>query len=491
MTIAIVGGGISGIAACFRAREAFPAADIVVFEKGDAIGGTWHVNSYPGAACDVRSHFYSLSFALNPQWSKGWSSQAEIQAYLLKAAEETGVIRHVKLRHKVEKAAWDGSASVWRLTVTNLATGRSFAHVARFLLAAPGALCAPAVADYPGQESFKGDVFHTAAWRHDLSLTGKRVAVIGTGASAAQVVPAIIDEVAALVLVQRTPAWIVPRGQFTYTPFERRLFAALPFLMWLYRSFMWYQHDLRFFAFIRVPKWWKGLGKIAAALARRTMTKAIVDPVLRDVLTPRYAMGCKRVLVSDDFYPALARPHATVVPAALVRFTPTGIVTADGSSHAVDAVVLATGFDVAASFPGIPFTGKDGYSLQKAWEEGGPVAYMGVAALHCPNLFFLVGPNTGLGHSSIIGMIEAQVDYIVAAMRHVVRTGKRSMTVKDDAHDAYNARLQADLEGTSWGGCKSWYNGQGKRNSTLWPHTLTAYWAMMRFGRVWTDYVLE
>lgn len=487
LSIGIVGAGISGIAAAYRLSRAFPLASIVVFEASDDVGGTWRANTYPGAACDVASHFYSLSFALNPAWSEGWASGAEIQKYLRGVAASTGVRAMVRFRSRVRAAAWHDAAREWRLAVVEEAAGapaapsaRAYTHACRVLVLAPGALCAPAAAAFPGRESFRGAVMHTAAWRPDVPLAGRRVVVVGTGASAAQVVPAVAPVAARLTLLQRTPAWVVPRGNFKWSAWARAAFRYVPLLMAAYRVFKWLQHDVRYYAFIRPAH--GCLRRAARRAAEAHLARGVPDDAaLRRALTPRYEMGCKRVLVSDDLYPALARENVALVPSALARFSPTGVVCADGTAVDADVVVLATGFDVAASYPGLPVTGRAGFDLAAAWARaGGPEAYLGVAVAGAPNAFLLVGPNSGLGHSSIIAMIECQVHFVERCLRELARRRAATIEVRAGAHAAYNARVQRDLEGTAWTGCASWYNDGGRKNSTMWPWTVTAYWLATR-----------
>ena len=481
-TIAIMGAGVSGICMAYdllkRKSGPLARAKIVIFEAEPDLGGTWYKNTYPGAACDVMSHFYSYSFALNPNWSEGWSPQSEIKDYLSHCADSFGVTPLVRFSHRITSARWDADAAVWRISVVDGSSNESV-WAASFFVAAPGALCAPATVDVPGAASFRGHVWHSAKWRHDIPLAGKHVACIGTGASAAQVVPAIAPAVGSLLVVQRTPAWVVPRRNFRYSSTAKFAFAWIPGCMLLYRLFLFCLQDLRFFAFIK-PVW--GLNKAATALARRHLRKQVADPALREALTPHYPIGCKRVVISDDLYPTLARSNVSLVPSALTSFTSTGIVTADGKEHAVDVVIMCNGFDVARSFPGVPFYGEGGVSLAERWAAAsGPTAYLGVAVPSFPNLFLLVGPNTGLGHSSIITMIEAQAAYIIQCIERTAGAGPRaSITVCKEPHDAYNAQLQADLAGRVWAGCKSWYNQQGIKNATMWPHTVTKYLWIMR-----------
>ena len=467
-TIAIMGAGFSGLAMAHYLRQTLPHAVITIFEAADDVGGTWYKNTYPGAYCDVMSHVYSFSFAPNPRWSEAWSSQAEIHAYLANTAAAQHITPLIRFGHRITSARWDAGASRWRISLSQRSASAGAPPIesvweAAFFIAAPGALAVPHTCDVPGVETFRGAVWHSAQWRHDVPLAGKRVAVVGTGASAAQIIPAIAPTVSALTVVQRTPAWVIPRRSFRYPEWVKTAFAYVPLLMWLYRCVLFFTFDARFYAFIQPLC---GMGRAVEKLGRVHLKRHVKDPVLREALMPHYALGCKRIVLSDDLYPALTRPNVTLVPSALTRFTPTGIVTADGGQHDVDVVVLANGFDVARSFPGVPFFGEGGVSLEAQWAStAGPTAYYGVTIPAFPNLYLLVGPNTGLGHNSIIAMIEAQAAYIAQCVERTVALGgdggAATMAVKPSVCDAYNARLQEALTHRVWAGCASWYNAYG------------------------------
>lgn len=480
-TFAIMGAGISGLAAAYNIRKRYPNAKLVIYEREKQVGGTWFVNTYPGAACDVQSHLYSLSFALNPNWTQAWSSQTEILAYLVDTAEKNGLMKYIKFEHRFNEARWSETRQQWLISVTDLSSGRRSEETADFVFAGPGALCEPAgkPEEWPGVSDFTKagkQVLHSARWDHSQSFAGKHAAVIGTGASAAQIVPAMVDSCKHITLVQRTPAWVVPRGNYYIPESWKSWFRAIPFLLVLYRIFLWMNYDLRFYAFIRPVAY---LNKYAVGMARRYLSRRIPDPVLREKLTPHYPMGCKRVVVSDDFYYSVRKPNVTLVASAMTNFTAKGIKCADGTEVECDAVVLATGFDVAASFPGVPFYGRNGTSLAQMWKEEGPHAYYGVLVPHMPNLFMLVGPNTGLGHNSIIAMIECQVRYALACVDACMGSSAgsvRSVTVTEKACKEYNEWVQAKLAGCVWTNCASWYNAQGKKNCTMWPETVTSYW---------------
>ncbi|MDI1462392.1 NAD(P)/FAD-dependent oxidoreductase [Catellatospora sp. KI3] len=466
--IALVGAGFGGLGAAIRLRRA-GYRDFLVFDRGADVGGTWRDNTYPGCACDVPSHLYSLSFAPNPDWSRSFSPQPEIWAYLRRVADEHGVRPHLRLAHEVHSAAWDAERRVWRLATSH------GAYTADVLVAAGGPLTEPSVPDLPGLAGFQGELFHSARWRHDLDLTGRRVAVVGTGASAIQFVPRIAPEVAHLTLLQRTPAWVLPRRDRPITALERALFRHVPGAQRLARAAVYWAREAQGTAFLR-----PALMRFGQAMARRHLRRAVADPVLRAKLTPRYTMGCKRVLLSDDYYPALTRDNVEVVTEAVTRVTPSGVVTADGREHPVDTIIFGTGFHVTNLPLARTVRGADGRTLAEHW-GGSMYAYRGLTVSGFPNLFLLLGPNTGLGHNSVVFMIEAQLDYLLGALRHLDRTGV-PIEPTERAQREYNAALDRRMRGTVWttGGCRSWYLDGSGRNSTLWPGYTWSYWLRTR-----------
>lgn len=467
--IAIIGAGFGGIGAAIRLRGA-GHRDFLVFDRGDEVGGTWRDNSYPGCACDVPSHLYSFSFLRNPGWSRSFSPQPEIWAYLRRCADEQGVRPHLRLGHEVRAAAWDAQARLWRLE-----TSRG-AYTAQVLVAAGGPLTEPSIPELPGLTDFRGDTFHSARWRHDLDLTGRRVAVIGTGASAIQFVPRIAPQVAALTLFQRTPAWVLPRRDRGISTVERRLFRSAPLLHRLVRAGVYWGREVQATAFLR-----PALMRLGQGMARRHLRRSVADPVLRERLTPSYTMGCKRVLLSDDFYPALGRANVDVVTEPITRVTADGVVTADGRAHPADTLVFGTGFHVTDLPMARAIRGTDGRTLAEHW-AGSMYAYRGTSVTGFPNLFLLLGPNTGLGHNSVVFMIECQLSYLLGALRHLDTTGVAAIEPLPDAQRAYNAALDRAMDGTVWtsGGCRSWYLDPTGRNSTLWPGYTWSYWLRTR-----------
>ncbi|WP_342151131.1 NAD(P)/FAD-dependent oxidoreductase [Methylorubrum sp. SB2] len=465
LDLVIVGAGFSGLAMAIRAdRAGFPR--FVVIEKAERIGGTWRDNTYPGAASDVPAHLYSLSFAPRSDWSRLFPRQGELQAYLEALVAEHGLANRLRLATTVRGATYDEAACLWRVE-----TDRGVV-AARVLVGAVGALHAPARPALPGLDAFAGPCFHTAEWDHGCDLRGKRVGVIGTGASAVQIVPEIAGRTAHLTLFQRSPAWILPRHDRPYGAGAKTLLKVGP-LRRLYRASLFWRRELTaLLGFTRVSRLTAG----AESLARAHLKRAITDPDLRRRLTPSYRLGCKRVLLSDDFYPALTRPDVSLVTQAIRAVTPHGIVTADGTAHPLDVLILATGFAPAGSYDRLALTGRGGRTLGQAWREGAD-AFQGIALAGFPNFFLLLGPNTGLGHNSVLAMVEAQVAHVLGALRWLAKNPGRAVEVRADAQSAFRDAIDARLSDSIWarGGCGSWYlDGEG-RNRTLWPGTATAY----------------
>ncbi|MBU6366571.1 MAG: NAD(P)/FAD-dependent oxidoreductase [Gemmatimonadetes bacterium] len=458
--VVIVGAGFSGLGAAIRLRqEGF--ADVALLERAHDLGGTWRDNRYPGCACDVPSRLYSFSFARNPSWSRRFAPAAEIHAYLRRVAEAHGVTARIRTGCAVEGARWDAAARRWRVDTSQGPV------TARVLVMATGALSNPVLPDVPGLDTFGGTAVHSAQWPADLALAGKRVVVVGTGASAIQVVPALQPQVAHLTLLQRTPAWIVPRRDRAVPAWRRRLYAAVPPLDTAMRALTYAVRELTFLPF-RYP----GVRRVTSLVARAHLRRQVRDPALREALTPRYGMGCKRVLVSDDFYPALQRPNVTLVPSALAAVEPDGVVAADGTRHPADVLVCTTGFVPGGVPPqAARVVGAAGRSLAATWDWSGMAAYASTTVAGFPNLFVIPGPHTGIGHTSLIYMLEAQVEHLVHAMRHMRRNGLAWVAPRPEAQAADHAGVQARMRGMVWvaGGCHSWYLDARGENHTLWP----------------------
>ncbi len=458
--MAIIGSGFAGLGMAIRLKQT-GVEDFVVLERGSDVGGTWRENSYPGAACDVPSRLYSFSFAPNAEWSHSFSPQGEILDYLRDCARSFGITPHIRLDCTVESAAWDEETGVWNVVTTD---GELTADV---LVSAAGALSAPKTPPFRGIESFAGKVFHSAAWDHDHDLTGERVAVIGTGASAVQIVPRIVGKVAKLDLYQRTPPWIVPRTDRAFSRLERRAYRRFPVLQRLARGAIYWSRELYVIGFaidhrvMRVPE----------RIARKLLAAQVRDPELREKLTPDYTIGCKRILVSSDFYPALTRANADVITSPIAEIREGSVVTADGSERQTDTIVMATGFQVTPPPIAEAIRGRGGQRLVDVWREKGMQAHRGTTVAGFPNLFFLVGPNTGLGHTSMVYVIESQVQYVLESLRAMDERGLTAIEPRPEAQAAFNRRVAERLERTVWstGGCASWYLDDHGRNTTLWP----------------------
>jgi cation diffusion facilitator CzcD-associated flavoprotein CzcO len=469
----IIGSGFGGLGAAIALRKA-GISDFVVLEKADAVGGTWRENTYPGCACDVPSHLYSYSFERNPRWSETYSPQAEIRAYLEHCADKYDVRRHVRFGAEAVSAELDEASGSW--TVETRARQR---FTARVVIGAVGPLHRFSLPKIPGLDRFRGKVIHSARWDPSFDPRGQRVAVVGAGASAIQLIPAIVDDVAEMVCFQRTPAWVLPREERRYTELEKRLFARVPAASWLVRQEIFLRHELRTLGFVKEPR----ILAFAERMALKHMAGAISDPKLRATLTPSYRMGCKRILMSNTYYPALSRPHVEVFGSALAEVTEQGVLGPDGVEREVDAILLGTGFDVHDYLGPMRVRGRGGRDLGEQWARDGAHAYLGVTAPGFPNFYTLVGPNTGLGSNSILFMIEAQVAMVMKLVGLVRDEPGALVEVREDVERAFNARIQEELRSTIWEtGCQSWYHDDAGRNSTLWPGLCTRYlWETRRF----------
>lgn len=479
LAVLIVGAGFSGLAMAIRCRQA-GIGPLQVIEKADGVGGTWHDNTYPGAACDIPSHLYSLSFAPKADWSRMYAPQAEILAYLRETAERHGLMPLIRLGTAFSGATWDEGRALWRVE-----TDRG-PILARAIVSGMGGLHHPAFPDIPGREAFAGKAFHTAAWNHDVDLTGKRVGVIGTGASAIQVVPELAKIAAHLTLFQRTPPWIMPKHDHAIPERARRRYRRLPLARQLERARLFWLHEVRaFLGFTKVSK----LTGQAEALARHHLAKAVPDKALRAKLTPSYRLGCKRVLISDDYYPTLQRPNVTLETDGIARITEGGVVTEAGRTHDLDVIVYATGFDVTATFARMNLVGRGGLRLTEAW-AGGMGAYQGITVAGFPNYFMLLGPNSGLGHNSVVSMIEIQVQHVLDCLK-ALRNGARAIEVRPEAQARFLDRIRSRMADSIWqaGGCRSWYLDASGRNTTLWPDSVMAYRRSARRARM-ADYRL-
>jgi cation diffusion facilitator CzcD-associated flavoprotein CzcO len=457
--VAVLGCGFAGLAMAATLREQ-GVRDVVVLERGSEVGGTWRDNTYPGAACDVPSHLYSLSFAPNPAWSRSFSRQGEIQEYLRSVADSCGVREHLRLETTVLSATWQQEQQRWRVR-----TDRDDV-LARVVVSATGSLSEPSTPDLPGLDRFKGTVFHSARWRHDHDLRGERVAVVGTGASAIQFVPQIQPRVGHLMVFQRTPPWIIPRMDRAITRAEKRLYRRFPVAQRLARAAIYWGRETYAVAFTRRT----ALLKVPETLARRHLAKQVPDPVLRAKLTPDYTIGCKRILISNDYYPSLTRGNVTVETSGIAEVRERSIVTEEGIEHPVDTIVFGTGFQVTDPPIARVLRGRGGRLLADEWAQG-MSAHRGTTIPGFPNFFLLVGPNTGLGHSSQVFMIEQQVHFVGQALQLLASSGARTIEVRPEAVAVDTAEIQARMDRTVWtnGGCASWYLDASGRNTILWP----------------------
>ncbi|MEU6660659.1 NAD(P)/FAD-dependent oxidoreductase [Streptomyces sp. NPDC046821] len=464
--VAVIGSGFGGLGAAVRLRRE-GITDFVVLERADSVGGTWRDNSYPGCACDVPSHLYSFSFAPNPDWPRTFSGQERIREYLEGVADTFRLRPHIRFDHEVMEARWDTEKLWWEVETSQ---GTLTADV---VISATGPLSDPKTPDIKGLDSFPGKVFHSARWDHDYDLRGKRVAVIGTGASAIQIVPAIQRDVAKLTLFQRTPPWVMPRADRAISGAERWLHRQLPFTTQARRGILWGIRELQVQAFTKRPN---ELG-LVEQLAKRNMHRSVKDPALRAKLTPDYRIGCKRILLSNTYYPALAQPNVDVVASGLSEIRGNTLVGSDGSEVEVDAIVFSTGFHVTDMPIANRVVGAEGVTLMESWKDG-MKSLRGATAAGFPNFMTVIGPNTGLGNSSMILMIEAQLNYLADYMRQLdVLGGRVALDARPSAVGGWVRRVQDRMERTVWssGGCNSWYLDDNGVNTTLWPGTTSEF----------------
>jgi cation diffusion facilitator CzcD-associated flavoprotein CzcO len=457
--VVIVGTGFAGICMAIKLRAA-GMHDFVVLEKADDLGGTWRDNTYPGCRCDVPSHLYSFSFEPNPEWSHTFSPQPEIWEYIRRCSAKYGVDPHIRYGHAVLGAEWDDDQQLWRVET---AQGEITANV---VVSGMGALHEPSIPDLPGLDAFEGTRFHSAEWDHEHDLAGDRVAVIGTGASAIQFVPRIQPQVEQLHLFQRTAPWVMPLPDRELSELERRVYRRLPAAQLAMRAGIYWTRETFVLGFMH-PRLNK---RIVERMARRHMEAQIPDPELRRRLTPDYTIGCKRILISDDYYPSLLQPNVEVVTDGIREIRARSIVDAKGVERDVDTIIFGTGFHVTDIPAAKLVRGRGGQTLAAVF-AGSPKAHRGTTFAGFPNAFMLGGPNTGLGHNSIVFIIESQVNYIMSALRHMRSNGVAAVEPRADAQEAWNRSIDERLQGTVWnsGGCNSWYLDDTGRNSTLWP----------------------
>jgi len=454
----------------------------VILEKNDDLGGTWRDNKYPGCACDVPSHMYSFSFELNPGWSRMFAPQHEIWQYMRRCAGKYGVAAHIRYGCAVERMEWDDTLGRWRI-----ATAAGELYTARAIVSGIGALHVPSIPEIPGADRFAGAAFHSAQWDRSGDLSGQRVAVVGTGASAIQFVPEIAKHARRVHVFQRTPPWIHPRPDFEIPPAIRDTFAAAPLVMRAFRDGIYWLLEARAVGFAVHPRLMAPLQWIA----ERHIEHQIGDPALRAKVTPDYTIGCKRILLSSDYYPALTRPNVDLVSSPIARITETGLACADGSACDVDVIIYGTGFKTVEAVAELNVAGRDGVKLQDVW-RGGIEAYHGITVAGFPNFFLLLGPNTGLGHNSVVFMIESQVQHVLSCLRLLARQNGKTIEVRASALRRFNDGIQRRLRRAVWseGGCKSWYLDADGTNRVLWPGFSFEYWARTKRARR-TDYVIR
>ena len=469
--VVVIGAGFGGICMGIKALQA--GLGLLVLERADDLGGVWRDNVYPGCACDTQSHHYSFSFARNPDWSRRFASQAEIHAYLRRTADDFGLRAHIRFGQEVAGLEFDAAAAFW---CVRTAAGGHFRT--RFVVSAVGQLNQAARPDIPGLEDFAGRQMHSAAWDSSYDVRGKSLAVIGSGASAIQMIPPLAKVVRRLVVFQRSPNWVVAKEDRPFSQLEKALFRYLPLWARLYRASIYWNWE---------RSWPEFLEGSRRALKR---TREIEDDIrgklgdssLVERVTPSYPLGCKRILLSDDLYPALQRENVAVVTSRLMRIEGRDAITEDGRRYALDCIALATGFTSHDFLPGVTVRGRDGADLKARWAaRGGPEAYLGIAEPGFPNLFFLYGPNTNLGHNSIVFMLECQVHFVMKAVAALAARGGRCLEVTEAAKTAFQRSLEADLAGTAWAGaCNSWYKTPKGKIVNNWSGDTVTYWRRTR-----------
>ncbi len=465
----IVGAGFAGLGMAIRLKQA-GVNDFVILERGDRVGGTWRDNTYPGAACDIPSNLYSYSFAPNPEWSRSFSGSNEILDYIHYLVDAFDLEKHIRFNCNVTDLSFQEKAGLWEATLEKgeVVRGRS-------AVMAQGPLSNASFPNIEGLEEFEGKKIHSARWDHDYDFTGKRVAVIGTGASGIQIVPELVKTVGTLKVFQRTPGWVVPRPDFKTPDWHKKLFKKIPASQKAVRQALFWTHETMAMAVI----WNSPLTKVAERLSLAHLHSQVEDDWMRRQLTPDFRIGCKRVLVSNDYYPALQKDNAELITWPIARLAPNGIRTSDGVEHQLDCIVFATGFDVSKSGTPFPVKGLEGRRLDQEW-QGGAQAYKSINVAGYPNLFLTFGPNSGPGHNSALVYMESQLDYAVKGILRILDGNLKMLDVKEDVQQRHNRRLQKRLAKTNWNsGCKSWYLTEDGFNATMFPGFATQYQRQM------------
>jgi cation diffusion facilitator CzcD-associated flavoprotein CzcO len=481
LSAVIVGGGLGGLCAAVHLKQA-GFEDFVILEKAERLGGTWHYNTYPGCACDVPVTLYQFTFAPSPHWQHIFPRAAEVQAYTEYVAEMYSLTPNIELGTGAKTAEWDEARSLWRVTTD---TGKTYE--ARAVVMSLGQLSRPQLPDIPGIDSFAGSSFHSAQWDHSVSYDGKRVCVVGSAASAVQIIPEVAKTAAHVTVFQRTPNWVVPRNDRPIFESEKRAMMAAPQLMDMAREYVYWNADLIFW---QAFEYTEDGRQFYTDLATYQLETQVPDPVLRKKLTPDYPVGCKRILFTDDFYPALMRPNVTLVTDSIERISERGVVTANGATHEADIIVYATGFETTGWQWSVDIIGKGGQALREAWADA-PEAYYGITVTGFPNMFMTYGPNTNLGHNSITFMMERQAEYIAKCMTEMRARDLAALEVTPEAQARFNEKLQARLAQTTWAhpSCSSWYKTADGRITQNWGWNTDKYREMTK-EVAWDDYTL-
>jgi len=470
LEVAILGAGFGGIGMAVRLRQS-GLADFTIYEKADGVGGTWRDNTYPGAACDVPSHFYSFSFDTRHDWPQRFSEQPVILDYLEELVERHQLKPHLRLNTEIAEVRFDEAEQRWHL---RSADGEPF--TADIVVSGLGQLNRPAIPHLPGLDSFEGTVFHSARWNHDHDLTGRNVAVIGTGASAIQFVPRVARDAGHLTLFQRSANWIAPKRDREYSERTKQLLNRVPALDRAYRALIWSSFESRWFVFRQGSR----LGKMFSKACLQHLQDQVPDPELRRKLRPDYTIGCKRILISDDYYPAVAQPNVDLVTDAVARVEPNAVITTEGERHEVDTLIFGTGFETMGFLAPMEVVGRDGRRLHDDWSDGAE-AYLGLTVTGFPNLFLLYGPNTNLGHNSIIFMLECQFRWILEMIRTIKGDDLAWVDVRPAAQSDFNRTIESMMAGSVWkAGCHSWYKNEAGKVTNNWPGFTLRYWQETR-----------
>jgi len=466
LRIAILGSGFSGLCLGIQLKQA-GIESFTIFEKASRVGGTWRDNTYPGAACDSPSFAYCFSFEQKTDWSRKWAPQDEILAYMDHCAEKYGLLPHIRFETEIVAARFDDERGCWHLRSRE---GEEI--VTDVLVSGVGQLNRPYTPPIPGLDRFEGRRFHSARWEHEYDLTGRRVAVIGNAASAVQFVPEVAKQAAKVSVFQRSANWMLPKLDREYSEAEKRRFARFPWLARLYRWWIWASFELRFPVFRRQPF----ISRRTENLAIRSLREQVTDPALREALIPDYPIGGKRILISDDYYPALQRENVELVTEPIDHLESDAVVTADGNSRQVDAVILATGFETTSFLAPLSIEGRGGRRLEIEWKDG-PRAFLGLTTAGFPNFFMMYGPNTNLGHNSIVFMIECQTRYIIDCLRQIMDQDLLYIDLRGDVMEAFNSKLQRQLARTAWAATeRSWYKNDAGLITNNWSGTTIRYW---------------